>query len=181
MWASLSSLGDPLAISSLGLTTLSSYLVWKEHCTYSRAWSPVLCHGSLLPGACWEDGLFYLGLSLYERWREDDSQEPGPLVYALIHSQIVANTEHQLGTPGCVTEQHRPSGCCYLGNLGCRCCSGLEDDRYLWENQAGSGELDLLQESELLGGSRVVLIWVDLAGRITGAKNCRNWGKNIPW
>lgn len=64
--------------------------------------------------------------------------------------------------------------------MGCRCCSGLEDDRFLWENQAGSGELDMLRESELVGGSRVGLIWVDLTGRVTGAKNCRNWGKKYP-
>lgn len=64
---------DPVAISSLRLTTLSSYLLWKEHCTFSRAWSPVLCHGSLLPAACWEDGLFYLVLSLCERRCEADS------------------------------------------------------------------------------------------------------------
>lgn len=51
----------------------------------------------------------------------------------------------------CLSNMQSPSGCCYLGNLGfcCCCCwSRLEDDKYLGESHAGSGELEELPESE---------------------------------
>lgn len=55
----------------------------------------------------------------------------------------------------CLSSMQSPSRCCYLGTSGCHCWNRLEDDRYLGENQAGSGELEALPESEG-GGSRVV-------------------------
>lgn len=40
----------------------------------------------------------------------------------------------------------------------------------LGENQAGSGELEKLPESEGGGGSRVGLVWVDLTGNWASEK-----------